>query len=333
MIGGRVAIARLFAVGAWSLLAIAWWSPPAAIGDEPNRAAFSPERLEFAAESDDGDSAEAPAFDEDRRRGGRRGPRFGRGLPPNRPPAFESLQVERFFPPRASDADPLRPGEFDELKAFACEHAPPICRVMERVDRLNAAQFPEAVHHLIARLRHVRRIFAYDESLGRLVIRHTINTREMLGMARRIGRASLPEWRAQHVRRMLRQRVSDNLGLEVEILTRGRMVLERDLQSRIDEHVRDLIAGDIETRGEDVALREMLRQIRLSDDPDTRAALKNTLRVAVEQHVTRELARVTQRLDRLTSDQDAEVERRMAELIEIDWHDDAGHRRSRRHDD
>lgn len=251
-----------------------------------------------------------------------RGPRDERpGRPERRGPDHPmalAVPIGQMFPPQEADRAPLREGEAEELLDFAREVMPDLTRMLERVKRRSPELFHKRLEEAAPRLRHLQRIFAADEQLGRRLVQHALNQRVIQEGTRLWRRADLSPERRTNLREELRHRVAENLETEVAVLRRYIGFLEENFDEQIDTRMRWLLAegADFDLARVPPELREMIGRVREAPDEELRAAARRELRTHLADFGRNRIRALRQRLDFMADSPEREVDQRLERLLE-----------------
>jgi len=234
-------------------------------------------------------------------------------MPP--PPGLFAMPIERLFPPEPGDHAPLRPGEAAELMDFAARELPGIARLLERIERRDAALYEARLAEVAPRLRQLQRVFARDVALGRAIVQHMATMRQVRDAQHAWHWADLPEARRAAVRQELRERLAQSLRIEAVILERHVALLDADRPARIEATLERLTRDDAVRPAVPPELRELLTQWRAAPDEAARAATREALRERVAARVDQETAGLRERLAELRGTPEQEVDRRLELLL------------------
>jgi hypothetical protein len=222
---------------------------------------------------------------------------------------------QHLFRPSPEDQGPLRPGEEDELLAFAQEHAPWLYGVMSTLKQRNPQRLRERLSEFAPRLRHLRRVYAESPRLGAIVQAYAANLFEVQRGVRALRQA--PADSASHAsdRQELRKLVAENVRLESDALDALAAEVEDHRAERVADRMSYLLGDDADLAAEPERLRELVAAVRAAGDDAERKRARNQLREAVGHEVALEIRALRERSARRRQDVTVEVDRRMQRLL------------------
>ncbi len=241
------------------------------------------------------------------------------GPPPEPPGAGLAADFGQANPfrPLPEDRGPLREGEEAELIEFTRQEMPHAYRLLERVRERSPQAYRRHLDRLIPRVRHLRRIFAQDPELGRIIIRHSRNLWALQRGTRGSKRRSQERPRSEDWRRRMRELVAENLRLEIQAIERWISILERRRDQDVERELKRVTHADaMELSAEPPEIREAVAAWQAASDPEQRRELRARLKDMVAEQVDAEIARLGERVAGLGSDPAGEVDRRLKDLLE-----------------
>ncbi len=242
-------------------------------------------------------------------------PRFGPRGDWHGRPGIEEVWL-RFFRPAPEDQGPLKPGEEDELIAFAKEHAPRIYRALDWLRERSPEKVRQKLAENAPRLRHLRRLYERSPQLGRIVETYAENLFEVQRGAGALQRTAAGSADYEHDVQRLRELVSENVRLESDALEALAGELEANRDQRIENRMRYLLSDEADPIREPEKLRDLVARYRDAADDAQRSALRDLLRDAVTQQVADEIQGLRERAARMKGKAAEEVDRRMERLLE-----------------
>jgi hypothetical protein len=234
--------------------------------------------------------------------------------------------MQRLFQVEPEDERPLAPGEEDVLLDFARENLPVASALLERLRQSNPARFRQRLQEQAPQLRHLRRLYERSPALGRILRQHIENMFETQRLIRELPRDTSP---TDEQLAAIRAKMQANVNLEVEALNTLAAELESTRDERITRRVDALLADAGATTEEPEELKAATATYFAATSEAARAAAAQQVRAAVEQQMTREIARLRQRSAALADDVAGETERRLQRLLEFRDEHGGRHRRGR----
>jgi hypothetical protein len=217
------------------------------------------------------------------------------------------------------DQGPLRPGEADELLAFAARHTPRLFRPLDELRQRDQHRFALKMAEHAPRLRHLRRIYERSPEMGALVQAYA---GELVAIERKIS--SLRELRAsatdsaEYVAALedVRIRVAQNVDRECDALELMANHLEAEREDRIAGRVAYLTGGDTLQVPETEALTALVSAFEECATDAEREAVRQKMRAEITRELQAEIAGLRIRAERLRAEKFDEVERRLRHLLE-----------------
>jgi hypothetical protein len=239
-----------------------------------------------------------------------RGPGGGRG------PAD---LVRRLFQAAPEDQGPLKPGEADELLAFAEQHAPRVYQLMHGLQQRDPARFREKMAAHAPRLRHLRRIYELNPQMGAIIQAYADDLVAIERSARalrasRSGPPDSPEYSSDLEK--LRSLVAGNVRRECDALDLVADQFERERAARIDRRFAYLTGDAADLAAEPADLQRLIAAFRDAPAEPARAKLHEQIQAAVARQIDAEVAALRARATRLREDMTTEVDRRVKQALE-----------------
>lgn len=221
---------------------------------------------------------------------------------------------QRLLRPSPEDQGPLRPGEEDELLAFAREHMPRFYQLMDGVRQRSPERFRERLAEQAPRLRHLKRVFEYSPRVGRSIQAHAENLFKIHREAR-AWRAAAPESpERERALQAIRPLVAENVRLEADALDGLADALAARRDTRIEERVAYLTGDQADLSAGPEKLRLLVAAFQSAAAGSERDAAREQLRGAVAAQLNEELATLRQRATDMRTRADQEVDERMQRL-------------------
>ena len=245
-----------------------------------------------------------------------RGPRRQRGPGGGHGPAG---LVRGLFRASPEDQGPLKPGEADELLAFAEQHAPRAYKLLRGLRERDPAQFQEKMAAHAPRLRHLRRIYEQNPQMGAVVQAYADDLVAIERSARSLRAPHGPSPDSpEYAREMdkLRNLVAGNVQRECDALDLIADQYEQERAARLERRV-DYLAGDeVNLEGEPPELQKLITAFQSAATEAERATLREQIQTAAARQVDGEVAALRARAARLRGDLTPEVERRVKEALQ-----------------
>ncbi len=223
--------------------------------------------------------------------------------------------AQRLFRQLPEDQGPLRPGEEDELLAFARQHMPRFYRVMEAAREHNPERFRRQLTEHAPRLRHLRRVFEFSPRIGEIIRTHAENQFKAQRQVR-VLQLSAPDTPGyQQGLASLRGLVAENVRLESDALEAMAGVLEERRGVRIDERVAHLTSNDSDLKDEPEGLRRLVESYQAATADDEREQLRQQIRDAVGRQLDAEVSALRKRAAEMRAGAAEDVDRRMERIL------------------
>jgi len=220
----------------------------------------------------------------------------------------------QMFRPLPEDFDPLRPGEGDELMAFAKEHFPSLHDALAQLQERNPDRFRQRLEDSAPRLRHIKRLYERSPKMGGLIRRHVENMMRVQRDVRTLRAAAEGSREYADARQSIHDRLTDNVRLEIAAMENLIESGQRERDTRTEQRADALLKSDAPTAHLPTKLRNLVSAYHAADDgarTDARARLVK----ALQQIVDDELASVRKRVDDLRTNIDREVDQRLERLL------------------
>jgi len=221
---------------------------------------------------------------------------------------------QRLLRPSPEDQGPLRPGEEDELLAFAREHMPRFYQLMDGARQRAPERFRERLAEHAPRLRHLKRVFEYSPRVGRSIQAHAENLLKIHRAARMLRTAAPESPERARALQSIRSLVAENVRLEADALEALADGLEARRDARVEERVAYLTGDQADLSAEPEKLRLLVAAVQSAPPGSERDAAREKLRGAVAAQLDEELATLRQRATDMQTSADQEVDERMQRL-------------------
>ncbi|MBN2447828.1 MAG: hypothetical protein JXO22_13940 [Phycisphaerae bacterium] len=231
------------------------------------------------------------------------------------------LPIASLFPPEPTDVGPLREGEEAELLEFMESELPDLYQMLQRVRERSPAALTERLSQLAPRLRQLRRIYEHDPEVGRAVVRYTLNLR-MIHDAVRHREREMNADESVRLRERVRALLADNVRIETRLLETfvARQETEEPGTPTSEEVIEQQVSWLTSENADPELLRPEVRQLVLDCRAATvdaeRDARREALRDGLKRFAEMRATGPRMRLEELRAAPDAEVERRLAQLLD-----------------
>jgi hypothetical protein len=248
------------------------------------------------------------------RRGGRE--HFGRGGPRGMFAGLGELGIGNILPqPQPEDHGPLRPGEEAKLLAFVQEHLPRMHRVMLIARARQPERFRAQLAERAPQLRRLKQIYERDPEIGRLFKQHAENLLEVRRLMRTMRHGDPHSPLYDVARQELRERLAENVRIELRSLELLAQDTFRHLSQRVDERLAWLLGPDADLSRIPPPLREHVRDFRAANSDEQRRAARRGAAELVREHLERELLTARDRIEQMRTGAADEVDRRLERVL------------------
>ncbi len=298
------------------MLAAAWLcaARPADAQERPSERERKASRDESAARGERPDKAGRDKGCQPHSRPFRAGHRMGRG--------------RHFFHLGPRDHGPLRPGEEEELLAFAQERLPHIHKALEGLRRRNPGRFRARLEEHAPRLRHLRRVYQRNPEIGGIMQKLAENEFRIRRGLHTLRREPPDSALFDAARQKTRELVADNVRLEIDVLTAYVGMLENERAERIENRVVDLIGAEADLAVASPRVREFVDAYHAAVGEAEREGARERIRQGVNRQLDAEIEALHQRIERMREKVPEEVDRRLERHLEAAQRRD-GERRGR----
>jgi len=220
------------------------------------------------------------------------------------------------------DHAPLRPGEVEELTAFAEAHMPRVYSALEMLQRRDPERYEQQLVRQVPRLRQMKRVYEFSPQIAELIRAHTENRFQVHRAVRLMERADDDSALADRTQLHIRELLAANVRIEIEALTAYADALEARRTERAERLVEWLLAPDLDLAAQPAPVRAAVERYRDAATDAERAAVKDEMRRVAVERITAEIAALRERVEQLRTEQEAEVDRRVQEALEHrpgDW--------------
>ncbi|TWT45907.1 hypothetical protein RAS1_23430 [Phycisphaerae bacterium RAS1] len=233
---------------------------------------------------------------------------------PARPGGMPRLGGERerpFFEPSPEDRAPLKPGEEDQLLAFAEKRFPIMHRLLGEARQRNPRAFARRFENEFApRLRHLQRIYAENEELGELMRRHAENMFLMQRAGRMLANKQTPPAMRGRLTQEVRQHLQRMVELEPRMLeTRARQYAD-DRSGWTDRRLERVLAGSAPSEEQTPEMSNVIHAYQVDNDTVRREVMRAKLHDLVAAQLDLDIRLMRQRAAQLRQRGDDEIEQR-----------------------
>jgi hypothetical protein len=130
------------------------------------------------------------------------------------------LPLMEMFPPDEALRRPLDDKAKAELEEFAERELRGLYQVMKRLEERDPQEYRRRMKHLAPHLRHLKAIYDQDKEIGRLVIKHVLNTKTIRDTHLRLHEGSKRPIMRRRFGMRVRRLVAENVRIETRLLTR-----------------------------------------------------------------------------------------------------------------
>jgi hypothetical protein len=247
-------------------------------------------------------------------RGPAQGPR-GPGPEGRAPQDRHGVPLHELFPPQPDDRAALSEEEAEALLAFADEHFPRLARSMRWIKSRRPEMFVRRMQRTAPRLRHLQRIFAFDQAVGAAVVQHTKRVQRLRRAHAVVHQEDAPAARRAEAVEALRNTLADLVEIETFILEQAIARLEETREQRVDARLAMLLAGQVPPERIPPRVRTLLERYRASVDGE-RDAARAALRALVAAREAREEKAWKTRLEFLKDHPEQVVDQRVEMMQE-----------------
>lgn len=241
------------------------------------------------------------------------GPQTPPGPGPDR---VGALVLRRLMRPLPEDHRPLRPGEREELRAFAQAHLPRLSELLPALDATGPAMPPERVREVVARLRHLKRIYDFDPRLGEIFRRSFEQRFELKRLQWQLRQTRPGGPLHERAVQAVREHVSALVELEIESLRAYSRITRARFDEFVDQRTDQILAGEGDLMPLPPVLREQAqRYTDLPADSPERARLRERVRTGVTRMYSVHLEAMAMRIGELEANAAAEVDQRVEALV------------------
>ena len=248
---------------------------------------------------------------EERRRG-----RDKRGDHPerHRPGRMGKLPGAYLLRTMPEDEGPLSQEERDKLVTFVRAHAPEMYAALQATEQRQPKDFEEQFQRAVPQLRRLYRIYQRNPELGESIIKHTRNLRNLRQMRRTWRDAEQDPAARQRIEELMRPILVENVGIEAAVLEDQIRELDFQREARIKAEFERLTGDNTDLDAEPPQVREWAKRLR-ERPPRTEADwLEDELWLVCAQRMDVEVGMARKFLERMRSDVDAEVDRRIEHM-------------------
>lgn len=216
--------------------------------------------------------------------------------------------------PTAADYGPLSDDELDELRPFLEEHLPMLGRIIHRMQNSNRDELREDVEQVAPYIRFLHRTSIENPRRARILIEH-VRSGFILERARRVfanpGRGPILRERMLNE---VRAAATRSVHAEMRLLHEYAQELMEQFDERADERWVELTTAGADVSDQPERIRELVRR-RAAADESQLQRLDRELRAAIGDELRRQIRTWRARADELRRDADAEIERRVEEVL------------------
>lgn len=218
------------------------------------------------------------------------------------------------FGPAAADRGPLSDEELDELQPFLEEHLPMLARVFHRMQTSNRNDLREDVDQIAPYIRFLHRTSIENPRRARILIEH-VRSGFILERARR---AIANPGRGPVIRERLLNEVRGaamrSVHAEMRLLHEYAQELMDWLDERTEEEWAAVTADGADISDRPERIREFVQR-RSEASESQRQRLDRELRAAIGDDLRRQIRAWRTRAEELRRDADAEIDRRVEEVL------------------
>lgn len=213
------------------------------------------------------------------------------------------------------DQGPLRPGEEEQLLAFAQEHMPRFYELMQSLRQRNPERCRAKLSDNAPRLRHLRRVYERNPRIGAIIQEHAENLLRVRHDLRAV-RSEPPDSSLYATAvQAARGRVADNVRLEIEVLQALAAELDQQRDERVEQRTAYLVGDGADLADAPPKLRELIAAFHAATGQTERDEAQKLVKEAAAQQLEAELKGLQQRIQNMQDNAAGEVDQRMERLL------------------
>jgi hypothetical protein len=249
----------------------------------------------------------------------------GRGFPPGLGP--------RLFQPSEEDFGPLKPGELEELAAFAEKHLPRFHREMTRLRERHPERYQAALKRLVPRLRQLRRIFEESPKVGEAFRLHAEAGFDVRRRVEGLRGVSPDSDRYRELKDELQEAVRRHVRAEAEVLGTLADEMEAQREQNLARRVAAVLEQDADLSDLPQELQDSVSAYHAADTDLEREVARARVELLLGQQYDAKVRAVRQHQADLTGNIDQVVRERTQRMLKMAERRDHRDRPERGRDD